>query len=825
MAKSRSGKASRAATSDKYAPILVDFAREDSDPTDRNRFPVPSKEKFARQLKERIQAGIYGRKNFGFDDYVRRYRRYHDLIVTPKSRPWVGCSNIAPFIGRAIVETVHANLYSTIFSPPVWFHFESDKTGETGLSEVAERREIAFQSQVENQIKLRTKGDDLTKNALVDGTAITMTCYDYQVAKTVRMERITGPILAELLNLGYDGGKTAEQQATQEAQVALSGFQEKLQAALQQQAAQPGQSPSEPGMVQEAPASTPIANVHTKQAQDQQAQQAQAQIAQAKQQAQQKIAQAAQQSQEKEDQDLLTRAKQEFPDLADKSIGDYAPIDRKRDVIRDSPQVIPVDILDYVVYPANSKSQESDIFEGRRVLRSRDVLWRGVSSGIYDEDAVRDVTEQPSGISSTEEYMNGGDPVRTQRRGITVYAETVPEDLPYETFEGVYYLDVDGDGEEEKLYVEIALERGIVIRCEVYPYFHGKSPFDLYVPLRVPATQSRYGESAYRVMEWGLRSYKKVVDQHLDRGDLANAAPTAVDRRIQHDWSKNRWGLGMVVRCIDPNNAFVPAKIADVTPNTFFSIDRILSDVKTAAGVTDSQLLSASNAKTLGENDAMAQSSTLRMNVMVDRLKTAFGEMAQKIDYLNQQYHPEMLAPKMNDDGSVTSVTLTPEEMMQGMKITVHGNQATTNPEFRQQIAEKVYLALERAGYTADPVLKRRIMLMILHLMGQPDPETLLPTQQEVTAERENPKPRLPERTSESISRKVDEVANLAQYFKDGTVTPDEYRAAAVVAREVEQILIPPPQGADESAATDTAAGYSAASQEAAQQGNAQGVS
>ena len=795
MAKS-SSKPNSPPTSDQYTPIPVVFAETEQYKSEKNPYPIPTREEFARKLRARIEAGRDGRRNFGFDDMVRKYRRYHDLVVTPRSKPWPNASNIAPYIGRAAVDTLHATIYHTIFGVKPYFKFKAQDPSQT---DTAQMREAAFQNQMENQIKIKPTGDDLIKAMLVDGTAITFTPYCYKTDKTVRMEKITGPLLAELLGVDYDGGKTAFSQAMQAGQPAIqqAGVQASQQAAQAQQAQ--GLTP-DPAQVQQAG--------------QQAAQQAQAQL-------QQQATQAQQQAASEEDQQLLelcqvdAKMNPDVSPIVGKKLGDYAPIWRAKDVVYDAPEVNPVDLLDYIVYPANSKSQKSDKIECRRIWRSRDALMRGKREGIYDGESVDALVENFSSATSTEEYMAGGDPSRTQRRGISVYSEEASEDIPYECYEGIGRFDVDGDGEDELIFFEMEANstpvEDALIRCEMYPYYHGKSPFNMYRGHRMPETQGRYGDSLYFIMETGLRLYKKVMDQRIDRGDLVNNAPMVADQTIKHDWANEPWRPGMVIRARDPNNALVPVTVTDASQESYLDATTVMNDLKMAVGIPDAKLGKTSgDGSALGEIEAILNSTSEKMGVIVDRVRDDLAAVAQIVDYLNQQYHPEMLATAVGDDGTVQNVVLSAEQMMAGMGIAVQGTAQMNNPALMAQIIEKAFMLMERAGYTLDPVIKRKIVSRALEVYGIEDFEAFVPSLAEAMQQKKNPTPApVPEKFS--TSGKFDDVALLTIALKEGKFTQAEYLQAAEIARQQQDILLPRPQGAGQDAATDDGAGYSQA--------------
>lgn len=122
---------------------------------------------FTYDVASRIRAGVNARR--AMDDMVREFRDIYDSRLPAKDDPYEGCSNFNVALSQPIVDTLHANYYSTFFSQTMYF------TGvlPSKVNQVdATQKEQAMQWIMEEIVDLPAVADQLILSSLIDKGAI-----------------------------------------------------------------------------------------------------------------------------------------------------------------------------------------------------------------------------------------------------------------------------------------------------------------------------------------------------------------------------------------------------------------------------------------------------------------------------------------------------------------------------------------------------------------------------------------------------------------------------------------------------------------------------
>lgn len=172
-----------------YTPLSLKF-RDDE-----------AKAAFTRELVERIQAGLDGRRTSGRDQRIVKWRNQYEGVVAEKTKPWPGSANLHIPKSRSICDYIRAHIYKTLFGVrPIYQGVVHDPK----LADDAQAKEKAMQHISVDVLGLHRIGSDAILRDLIDGGSPLEVTWKRTVSKKRSWERITAELIEELST--YKGG-------------------------------------------------------------------------------------------------------------------------------------------------------------------------------------------------------------------------------------------------------------------------------------------------------------------------------------------------------------------------------------------------------------------------------------------------------------------------------------------------------------------------------------------------------------------------------------------------------------------------------------------
>lgn len=487
----------------------------------------------------------------------------------------------------------------------------------------------------------------------------------------------------------------------------------------------------------------------------------------------------------------------------------------REEITFDGAQVNICDVLNFGMYPAAAPTLADAPVTWVRHWETVADLWQGVKSGYYDSDAVGELLETaPQGLGRWNNYT-GGDAYRLQRAGINPSTEITDKDKPYELCTTLARVDTDGDGLAELALIEVERYTGKIIRAELYPYFHDR-PF--FVPVKAYIRPGMfYGYSLMEIIEMPQAELNTIRNQRVDNGTLRNASAIIVKRGIKWNPERDPLRPGLVIPTDNPRDDIVPLQLGAVDQSAFAEEGEVKTVMLEVSGMNQNRLgQSSRDGTTLGEVDQINQATNLKFDVLSDRVgdgsvePSGFAEVGQQIAELYGQYGPDTFTYLSGTTGQQIPAfaDITREAMRTKMDFRVRGTSAMANPALKAQKAEKLYMfARDNPFVQSDPSHLYAASQRTLEGMGVDDYQAIIGTLPDFLKKMEQePPPK--EEVKISESRRVDEITTLALQLKDGNLTPDDMINAAMIAKQVQSIILPQPKGSLVDAAPDNAAGY-----------------
>lgn len=512
--------------------------------------------------------------------------------------------------------------------------------------------------------------------------------------------------------------------------------------------------------------------------------------------------------------------KSNIKDIKSLPAGSWTTVIRE-EITFDGAQVKLHDVLNFGMYPTAAPTLSDAQVSWVRHWDTASDLWQGVKSGYYDEDAVAELLETaPQGMGRWNNY-SGGDAYRLQRAGINPQTEISDQDKPYEICTTLARVDTDSDGLCEIALIEVERWTGKILRAELYPYFHDR-PF--FVPLVAYIRPGMfYGYSLMEILEMPQAELNTIRNQRVDNGTLRNASTIIVRRGIKWNPERDPIRPGLVIPTDNPREDIIPLQLGAVDQSAFAEEAGVRTIMQEVSGVTATRLGQAQpDGTTLGEVEQQTQATNLKFDVLSDRMgdgtiePSGFAEVGQQISELYGQYGPDTFSYMNGTTGQnvPTFADITREAMRSRMDFRVRGTSALANPVLQQQKAEKLVMFGNQSPFVqSDPAHLYEISKAFLVANGHDNYEAFigtLPEFQQKTA-MQMQIPQQPE-VKVSESRRIDEITSLALLLTPPhqPLTPEGLIAAAQLARQVQDIILPQPKGVPVEAAPDNGPGYPA---------------
>lgn len=444
------------------------------------------------------------------------------------------------------------------------------------------------------------------------------------------------------------------------------------------------------------------------------------------------------------------------------------------------PSVEGIDILDFCLYPASSKSIETAIMVGHRVWKTDNDLRLGVRDGLYDPGEVDKVLDGKAEQPDMQSESFGGDDFRTSDAGISSAQANDPEDRPYELFEVICLHDSDGDGIKEDCLFVIEMSTRTLIRAEVYPYWHNERCYVDFTPS--PREGNFFGYSIPEILESLHAEINAIRNQRVDAGTIFLSPVLAARRTVKLDFNRQRWRPGAVLYMDDPKNDIVP--ISFPSGNLQQSLAEEQSAREQAEKVTGAsdyaQGASPSRSRTLGEVSQVLTEGNKKFDIIISRLHRKNNQIAQQVIGLNRQYLDAETEYSLTQMGERIFLTLTASDLQTRVRIQAQGNTLNANKELRLQAIETLYQMSQHEQIMQRPTRKYALLAAYCQEIGQENPVPFIGTEEEAQQEEQkmmNAPPQPP--PPPQLAGKLDEPATLALMFKEGQITPQEYGQAA----------------------------------------------
>lgn len=247
--------------------------------------------------------------------------------------------------------------------------------------------------------------------------------------------------------------------------------------------------------------------------------------------------------------------------------------------------------------------------------------------------------------------------------------------------------DINGDGLEERIYVEYDPATSTVARCIPYPY--RTRP---YVIGRFIKREGRlYGIGVAEILEYLQAGLNTVYNQAIDNGTLAN---TRFWKIRKGSWTAQTF-KGVVPNgrvYVDQPDDVVPEQMGEIYPSIFELARGLEGFGERRSGIADPQLGRDPASRTPATSTmAFIQEATRRFDLYAKDLRRGLGELGMQIIELIQQKKPrEAIYNVSGPNGAVIEKTIlvpTDVDLRQHLRVVTTSSAASSNKEISRQNA------------------------------------------------------------------------------------------------------------------------------------------
>lgn len=481
----------------------------------------------------------------------------------------------------------------------------------------------------------------------------------------------------------------------------------------------------------------------------------------------------------------------------------------REEVYFDGGEVLPVDVLDFGMYPVDAPGLEDALLMWCRRWHTADQLWEKVKSGEFDEEAVRELTRKPSQGPNRHAYRAGGDQYRYESEGIQTGNVVSEEDRPYETFLTLARRDLDDDGLAELILCEVETATNTLLRCELYPYYHDRPFFVPIVPYRREGFF--YGYSLCQIIGHIQAEANALHNQYVDNNTLRGTPTFFFNRESQWNPERHPFAPGMAIAVrgdIEKNIRLMEFSALD--PESY-GIVKEVSEMAKELAATGETILGGTPASgtTAQAVERAVQGSNVKFDIIVDRVRSSFDEIVNQQASLYAQYAKEDFSYPLGFQGKkLAFANISRKQMQTKMGFTLRGTSALSNPAVKAQRAEKLQMLAERIpAIQMDPRLAYEVAEEVIEGLGYEDPQRFLGDIESFTEKMEAANAPAPPEKKVSVTERRDEVLTLNIALTEGVTTPEDYLATAILAKQAQDIMQPPVAGTRVEDSTDDAAG------------------
>lgn len=445
-----------------------------------------------------------------------------------------------------------------------------------------------------------------------------------------------------------------------------------------------------------------------------------------------------------------------------------ALVQRNR-IDKDQPYVHVVNMLDWLLYPAESVDIESAIGCGWRSWMTKNDILQGVRNGVFSPQLVKELLANVRPLGNRAQDDTGGDPVVDELVGINANDALTDDERQYEIFNLLWKLDtLDDQGEENGICddVSIAIERssGRILSAQLYPYWHGRRNMINFCPY--PRDKSFWGYAMPEILEHIHAERNAIRNQRVDVGSLLLSPMLAITKGVRYDPNRPFWKPGGVLM-VDDVNQIKPISLGTNTQSAFAEENAAKEMAADVSGVNEyAQGQSPSRSRTVGEISTVTAEGNLKFDVVIGRINDANNEMIEQILQLDYQFLPEETEIAITGDNNVRTLqTVTRDQMRLRYRIQATGNTTNSNKELMIQVAETLYqISTTNPLISGDLTRIWAVSNFYLHQAGILDPTPYIGTQ-EAAAQQQQAKmsqPPPPPMQPVQVSGKLDEISTLA---------------------------------------------------------------
>jgi hypothetical protein len=388
----------------------------------------------------------------------------------------------------------------------------------------------------------------------------------------------------------------------------------------------------------------------------------------------------------------------------------------------DDPEAIWVDPFDWF-YDDNGWDMQTIEFCIHRTWRTRQYIKERVQAKDWRNIEESDLESlEPTGSGEWDRVMEG----RLEARGFADVNRTRDRDL-HEVWE--YH---------DRNEVITVLDNNIVVASGPNPYWHGKLPFQIYRPTKVPGELPGIGE--IEPIEDLQREINEMRTQRRDNAVLVLNKPFAYwDGLVDPD--EIRFGAGTLIPTPgDPRELIRPLDVGDIPGSGYQEEAALVSDIEKTSGISETVAGGNSNAASVATATGaqlVQQAASLRVQnklrlleeeLMVPTVEQ-FGELnQQKIRTPRDIRLPGM--PELEPaEGSVLPtqrwqwITVGPDSLQGKFEYTV--DSGASQPDNIPQMRQDAQMKYQMLGQ--NPMIEQRKMLAeVMHDLGFKDPERFL---------------------------------------------------------------------------------------------------
>lgn len=347
-----------------------------------------------------------------------------------------------------------------------------------------------------------------------------------------------------------------------------------------------------------------------------------------------------------------------------------------------------VELKDFYVLPAHAYDISRHYAKGvaERVWMRRDEIMQRAKGGDFDKEAVKRLFSGSSTKRATIE------PEHADHMGVSATVDT-PGFEEYEMFDVYMNYDLDNDGYEEECVFTVCPDFNVLVRAEVFPYWHQLRPYVPIIPW--PRPRRFYGFSVPQRLEPIQRELNAIHNQRLDAVTLRLSPPMLITRSaVMRGDAAQAWGPLARIEVNSREDVDV-LTLPDINPSSFSEETILRQYAERVVGLYDLNTPRGTGSRrTRAEIGAIQQEGMVRFDYMMKMIQRSIVKVFEQIHQLKIQYMPEREVFEAVGIDGVQKFELTREEMLANIRFIANGDLPVSDKERNRQDAYFLYQAL-----------------------------------------------------------------------------------------------------------------------------------